>query len=139
MSESLTNLQCGECGVHHAIPTKIFESKREAGGFWFCPNGHQWGFKEGKHEREAIRRERDLLKQQLAQKDDEIAGITLKLQGERNRTAAYKGEMTKVKNRAKAGVCPCCNRTFQNMASHMKTKHPGFDPKVVNLDDKRSA
>ena len=24
------------------------------------------------------------------------------------------------------GVCPCCTRTFPNLAAHMKTKHPDF-------------
>jgi 4-hydroxy-3-methylbut-2-en-1-yl diphosphate synthase IspG/GcpE len=32
--------------------------------------------------------------------------------------------------RAKAGVCPCCNRTFSNMAEHMKKQHADFDGKV---------
>jgi hypothetical protein len=26
------------------------------------------------------------------------------------------------------GVCPCCNRTFQQLARHMKAKHPGYGP-----------
>tara|TARA_Y100000310_G_scaffold338946_1_gene430083 strand:- start:1163 stop:1354 length:192 start_codon:yes stop_codon:yes gene_type:complete len=40
--------------------------------------------------------------------------------------STYKGQVTKLKNRAKAGVCPCCNRTFQNLSRHMETKHPDF-------------
>jgi len=115
----------------------MYEDRQELGGYWHCPNGHQRGFSEGRHERESIRRERDRLKQQLAQKDDEIAGAKRRLEAEQNRSAAYKGEATKVKNRAKAGVCPCCNRQFQNMARHMATKHADFDPKVISLDDKR--
>lgn len=36
--------------------------------------------------------------------------------------------------RAQGGACPCCNRTFADMARHMKTKHPDFDPnKVVDI------
>ncbi len=34
--------------------------------------------------------------------------------------------MTKVKKRAANGVCPCCNRTFSDLARHMKAKHPDF-------------
>jgi hypothetical protein len=25
------------------------------------------------------------------------------------------------------GVCPCCNRTFQNLARHMAGKHPDYE------------
>lgn len=46
-----------------------------------------------------------------------------KEQAERKLSAA-KGQMTKLKKRAAAGVCPCCNRTFHNLARHMETKHP---------------
>ena len=33
-------LICGTCGVHHWIPTAMYEAKRSEGGFWHCPNGH---------------------------------------------------------------------------------------------------
>lgn len=135
----LTEIHCGSCGVLHAIPTVMYEAALEEGGFWHCPNGHSRGWREGRRAKEEIRRERDLLKQRLAQKDDEIAAAARSLEEERRRSAAYRGEATKVRNRAKAGVCPCCNRTFQNVARHMGTKHPDFDPKVISIDAKRTA
>lgn len=33
-----------------------------------------------------------------------------------------KAQTTRVKN----GVCPCCNRSFQNLKRHMNTKHPNW-------------
>ncbi len=30
----------------------------------------------------------------------------------------------KMRTRVMNGVCPCCNRTFQNLMAHMKTEHP---------------
>ncbi len=39
---------------------------------------------------------------------------------------AQKAAKTKLKNRIKHGVCPCCKRTFQNIAKHIATKHPGY-------------
>lgn len=32
----------------------------------------------------------------------------------------------RLRKRASAGVCPCCNRTFSQLARHMQTKHPTF-------------
>jgi hypothetical protein len=39
---------------------------------------------------------------------------------------AHKGHTTRIKNRIAAGVCPCCNRTFKNLARHMGNKHPDY-------------
>jgi hypothetical protein len=38
-----------------------------------------------------------------------------------------KGVKTRMANRIKHGVCPCCNRTFLNLQRHMTTQHPSFN------------
>lgn len=138
MITKLTEMQCGTCGVWHAIPEVMYETKRADGGFWHCPNGHERGFREGQKARDELRQERDLLKQQLAQKDDEIARQRQLREFEERRVAAAKGQITKLKKRAKAGLCPCCNRTFSNMAKHMQTCHPDLDPNVVDLETEKA-
>ncbi len=40
--------------------------------------------------------------------------------------SAQKGVTTRIKNRIANGVCPCCKRTFQNLARHMKGQHPDY-------------
>lgn len=40
-------------------------------------------------------------------------------------TAAV-GQVTKLKNRVGHGVCPCCNRSFGNLARHIESEHPTF-------------
>jgi hypothetical protein len=124
---------CGVCGVTYTVPEPKYDHMREDGGYASCPNGHQWGWSEGRRQRDALRRERDLLAQQVAQRDDEIRAQREAREAAERQARAAKGEITKLKKRASAGTCPCCNRTFSNMAAHMKTKHPEFDPKVVNL------
>lgn len=42
------------------------------------------------------------------------------------RRIAQKAATTRLKNRVKMGICPCCHRTFKQLAAHMKKKHPGF-------------
>ena len=113
----LTTLQCGSCGVWHAIPTTMHASAVEAGGFWTCPNGHRRGYTEGRKAREEVLRERDRLRQKLAERDDTIA---------KEMSARMKAEaaLKSAKSRAARGVCPCCNRTFLNVQKHMRTKHP---------------
>lgn len=73
-----------------------------------------------------MRRERDQLKQQLAQKDDQIAYQRSMRKTTERQLIAQKGQVTKLRKRAKAGVCPCCNRTFVGLQRHMAQKHPEF-------------
>jgi RNase P subunit RPR2 len=125
-------ITCCDCGIAFHVPDQWLESRRSDKKVFYCPNGHQQAFTQSEADR--LRLERDRLKQQLAQKDDEIAWQREQRKIGDRRVIAAKGQITRLKNRAKAGVCPCCNRTFSNMAAHMKTKHPEMDPKVVDLD-----
>lgn len=123
--------QCVTCSIAFCVPNGYIDNRRRDGKTFNCPNGHEMTFRETEGDR--IRRERDQLKQKLAQKDDEIkaAWATANKQaeyvaaGERKLRAA-RGQITKIKRRASNGVCPCCNRTFSDLARHMHSKHPGF-------------
>lgn len=120
----LVVMQCGTCSIWHAMPKMMYDTCVEEGGYWRCPLGHSRGYKEGRNEREAVRRERDSLKQQMARVEEELAAA--KRETEKART-----ETLNIKRRATAGVCPCCNRTFVNVQKHMKTKHPNVTPLKV--------
>lgn len=39
---------------------------------------------------------------------------------------ATKAVVTRMKQRAAAGTCPCCHRTFKQLAAHMAAKHRDF-------------
>lgn len=98
--------------MEHAIPQVMFDSCKREGGFWHCPNGHSRGWAEGsdKIEMNKMRRERDLAVQEQARLAEEAT--------------TKEREIIRLKKRSAAGICPCCTRTFTNMARHMKTKHP---------------
>lgn len=122
-SHELYLTTCGVCACTYAIPKVMRDYYYEVGGFWKCPNGHSWGYKVGhqteRKEHERIRQERDRLQQRNAQlaEEAEIA--------ERERLKAERA-LKRHKKRAAAGTCPCCKRTFSNMATHMKQQHPGY-------------
>jgi hypothetical protein len=127
-SEAVTQfvlLYCGKCGIEFSVPEHFYEECKKEGPrqTWYCPNGHPRIFNSTLDE---LRRERDRLKQQIAERDDAI-----------RRTDK---ELTRLRKRASAGTCPCCQRTFSNMTRHMKTKHPEFlAENVVKLKGKKSA
>lgn len=130
--QSHTVWTCKTCGVVATCPTELHEQQRKSGGYHSCPNGHQWGWSKEASEDEKVRRERDRLKQQLAQKDDEIRSQREQREAAERQAAARKGQITKLRNRVSAGVCPCCNRTVSQMAQHMASKHPGFKAEEVS-------
>lgn len=115
---------CGVCGIKFSAPTAFMNDCRKQGPAksFYCPNGHPRVFYES--EATKLRRQLDVVKQQLAEKDDEINSA-------RKQISAAKGQVMKLKTRANAGVCPCCNRTVRQMALHMKTKHPNFRAEAV--------
>lgn len=125
---------CPICGVHYALD-KAFDDYRLSGGSgldnkntlgWHCPNGHSLIYTENEADR--LRRERDSLKQQQARYEERLKSANDRAERERNRANGYKGHATKITKRAKNGVCPCCNRSFENLKRHMATKHPTFTP-----------
>lgn len=113
---NLVDVDCGECGGTYAVNERFHEQKRQKGGYWHCPYCQtSWGFGEGENSRlkkeltaEKARRDRAL---QEANENRQLAEKTVKA-------------INRLKKRVTNGVCPCCNRTFQNLARHMKTKHP---------------
>ncbi len=113
---------CPECGVEFALRTAFEDMLRRSGKGFYCPNGHSLKF--GASEADRLRRERDLLKQQMARLEEEkqIAWNTANAQVARAKAAEQ--EAKRLRARVGHGVCPCCNRTFRDLADHMKTKHP---------------
>lgn len=112
---------CPVCAVVFAMPKAMEKDRRENGQSFFCPNGHSLSFRET---------EADRLRKQLASVDADRKyawQVYQEADADRKRTAASlrvtKGHLTRLKNRVEAGVCIHCNRTFQNVARHMQSKH----------------
>ncbi len=116
---------CPKCGIEYAAPKEFMdEARKDPKIFFHCPNGHSRHFSESEADR--LRKERDRLAQRIAEKDDRIREERERADAAERRTAAARGQVTKIKNRVGHGVCPCCNRTFENLHRHMATKHPTF-------------
>lgn len=85
---------------------------------WFyCPNGHQQHYSKSEAQK---------LREQLETRDRELRKSKCETLNERNAKLAVEAEKAKVERklaRVKRGVCPCCNRSFNNLQRHMATKH----------------
>lgn len=114
--------ECVICGVVFWMTDTLYKARRQDGRTFYCPNGHGMSYTET--EADKLRRERDRLAQQQARLEDNIRELSHALDHEHRRSAAYKGQVTRLKTRANAGLCPCCNRHFTNLERHIASKHP---------------
>lgn len=122
------------CGTPFMLPERLLNSAHNNGHTIYCPHGHTLTWKETEVDR--LRRERDRLKQDAARLEDEKREALDRAQRAERATA-------KLKKRTAAGTCPCCQRSFSNMATHMKRQHPGYvretGANVVPIDVKKTA
>jgi len=121
---------CPSCGLAMGIADDYIEARRKDGRDFYCPNGHVMSY----HDSDAkkLKRERERSARLAAQLDQERA----EREHAERRVAATRGVVTKQRKklaRVANGVCPCCNRSFVNLARHMETKHPRFDHSEPHL------
>lgn len=115
-SGKLTTMSCW-CGIHFAIPTELFDNLHRTGNNGYCPLGHTFSWNTTTADRERARRE-----------SAEATNTHLRdqLAAERRQHAATKGKLTKTKKRVAGGACPCCDRSFVDLARHMAGQHPDY-------------
>ena len=110
--------ECCNCGIPFAM-TADFQSRRlKDRNSFYCPAGHRQAYIGKSNEQK--------LKDQLASKQRELerqAQRSSNLQVQRD---SLNRSYNKMRDRVKNGVCPCCNRTFQNLQNHIQIKHPDF-------------
>jgi len=121
-------LRCYRCKEQFCLTDEVEAMLRRNHQSFFCPWGHSQAFREGETEEQKLRREVNNLKQNKAYLEDRRREAEAEAEHQKHRANGYKGHATRISRRVKAGVCICCNRTFQDLARHMSTKHPTFTP-----------
>lgn len=113
---------CIKCGVPFGITEQHRAELLKSHASFYCPNGHGQHFT-GKtadqKAREAAEAQASMerRRREAAEADRDRMKFALRSQ---------KAAKTRMARRVAAGVCPCCNRTFTNLAAHMAGQHPEF-------------
>jgi hypothetical protein len=106
---------CGNCGVVFGIPEDLERRRRNDGGTFYCPSGHPLHFSDETTAQEKLKaataRETGL--------QDQLRAAIRDAEGSRS-------ELLRIRSRIANGVCPCCNRSFDNVRRHVASKHPEF-------------
>lgn len=127
MTWDLIAVRCAQCKCNFGIPPKLEQTARCSEKISFhCPYGHSNYYPKGETEEAKLRRENQRLVQQMAHKDDQIKYERDRKDKVERRLIAQRGVTTRIKNRIGRGVCPCCDRTFQNVAQHMASQHKEY-------------
>lgn len=114
----LEEIVCGTCGITHAVPRDWIATRRRESGDIHCPNGCCRTWKES---------DADRLRKQLEAREKELREAkceTLRKQQLLDSERQIREAIEKKLRRSNKGVCTCCNRSFENLQRHMKTKHP---------------
>lgn len=139
VEQELVTETCFSCRMLFAMTAEFQRSMIERPGTsFYCPQGHSQHYT-GKSDADKLReqlaeerRQRQRAEQNVAMWADDAREARELAEHERRRANGYKGHAAKITKRAKAGVCPCCNRHFVALERHMATKHPTFTPDVAD-------
>lgn len=112
----LVKVECPNCAGVYAITERFKDNKRKSGGGWQCPYCNQEvGYWESENSK---------LQKALDEKQRALVASKCETLAERQAREAVEQKLSNLSRRVRCGVCPCCNRSFQNLKRHMKTKHP---------------
>jgi len=125
VEKAIDIIQCAGCGIDFGIGQDFERRRREDHGTFYCPNGHSNVYD---HETEAenLRFQNERLRAQAKTARENEQFHRERAAHERRSAAAVRGHLTRLRNRISNGVCPCCQRSFENVRNHIKGQHPAF-------------
>lgn len=122
---TMATIDCANCAMTFAVPKRFEDDRRRDHRTFWCPNGHS-NYYAALSDEEKLRQRLGDAEARLTHARDEAAWERSRRQSTERSLAATRGVLTRTKKRVAAGVCPCCKRTFQQLARHMAGQHPEY-------------
>ena len=123
--------KCCNCGVTFAMEASFQQERLKDHKNFFCPNGHSQHYT-GETEADKLKKKVKNLETQLQWAEDRATRANEQANSHFRGKQIIKGKFKHMKARVANGVCPCCQRTFQNLMRHMKSQHPKFKGEEVS-------
>ncbi len=120
----LETMVCGECGVTWAMPASLRSARMSDGKTFYCPNGHGRVFRETEEDR--LRRALDAERRAHARELELLSAARKEADHNAIEWRKSKTRLRNLRERVKHGVCPCCKRSFVQLARHMEMMHPEY-------------
>lgn len=118
---------CCACGITFGFAAAYDKELRKTHKNFYCPNGHQQAYI-GENEEQRLRKELAAEKERRERAEREREWAQAQSKNDRIQRTKAQNKLTRITARVNAGVCPHCNRTFKQLAAHMRTKHPNVAP-----------
>lgn len=114
------DIHCNVCDINFAVPQSMRDRWYRERGMMIicCPNGHSLV--------PAGKSDADRLREELERATARAANWRSAAEAREREIIARKGHATRLRKRIAAGVCPCCQRTFRDLARHMAGQHPDY-------------
>lgn len=116
---------CCACGIVFAFDASLMRQRRRDHQTFYCPAGHSLSFN-GESDIDKLKKQLKLERQAVDQLRAEVTHQRDQREATERSLRATRAAHTRTKNRIAAGVCPCCARTFRDLAEHMSNKHPAY-------------
>lgn len=129
---TLVTVSCW-CGIRHAVPQPLRDvqlrqhDEGETVQVVYCPLGHKH-VPSGESRSARLARELDYSRDYAARLAARAEQAKAEARGQKAAKTRARNERDRARTRAAVGVCPCCNRTFKQLAAHMARKHPDYGP-----------
>ena len=122
-------VNCANCGLLFAMPTRLREEYQNNHKTFYCPKGHSNYYPQ--------KSDKEILEEELEQEKHNAEYYRIKskdnyerYEAEKRSKAAHKAHYTMLKKKVKKGQCPCCEKTFPDVAEHIKSVHPDYNKKM---------
>jgi hypothetical protein len=121
MMLSMLYLECWSCGIPFGISSGFKEAATVNHMTFFCPRGCRLAF--GESQLDVLRKEKEKSALVFQAQINEANHARLVAEKKAKKAVADK---RKLERRIAHGVCPCCNKTFADIANHMITEHKDY-------------
>lgn len=109
------------------IASSTVEVLRRTAQSFYCVHGHPQHYPHGPTQAEKLQKQLEKERRARQRAEQNVAYEAKRAEALKRSRDAHKGQVTRLRKRAKAGVCPCCNRSFVELRRHMANKHPEFE------------
>jgi hypothetical protein len=117
--------KCINCGVPFGLPDYFRNELLRSHHTFYCPNGHGQIYS-GENKEEQLARELAESYKRLEFSRNEARSLKNQRDEMEAKLKTATASTKRLKTRIKNGVCPCCKRTFKQLARHIENKHPNY-------------
>ena len=114
--------ECCQCRMPYLVSLSFQKQKQADKTNFYCPSGHGQSYA-GNTEAQKLREGWEAANLRFQSQLNEANHARLVAE---NALKSEQSKRRKIEKRVANGVCPCCNRTFEDLARHMSTKHKDY-------------